>query len=429
MNHRTFVAALSAVLALAPAAALAQPSSIFEEPKLLKLGTSTTPAAGKGSVVVQVFVNADGSAKVQRIIKSSNPGDDKAATEIAASSKYKAATNHGQPVAAFKDFTLNFSGTGATVEGGGSEIDSMDAMIRAGNYSGAKNAANNYLAGHAGDASAYAILGAADGFLNDSAGAAAAFDKAGTIPDKYKPLAAQAYQANANSLASEKKYDAAVTEAKKAVALAPSISSYNALGVSELSAGDSAAGVRDLEQANKLGAADAKVPAGVRAQVLGNLAAAYAADGQMDKAKSAVAQAKALDPGTKAGDGVAATLANRGDQEQTAKKYTEAAADFSTAAEMSPANAGNLYTRAAFAQLSAPKPDNAAARDAAGKALAADPNNAAANFALGVAYANDGKRDDAKTALDKALAQAKAANQTALADKIQEALKQIGGAH
>jgi tetratricopeptide (TPR) repeat protein len=428
MKHRMISAAALAAALAAPLAASAQ-TSVYEEPKLVKLGTATTAAAGKGSVVVQVFVKADGTAKVQRVIKSSNAGDDKAATEIAASSKYKPATNHGTPVDAFKDFTLNFSGTGATVEGATSEIDAMDAMIRSGNYAGAKSAATSYLSGHGSDTAAYALLGVADGFLNDPAGAAAAFDKAGTIPEKYKPLAAQSYQANANALASQKKYDLAVAEAKKAVALNPGIGTYNALGVSELGGGDTASAIRDLEQANKLGAADPKIPANVRAQVLGNLAAAYASNGELDKAKASVAQAKSLDPGTKAGDGVAGILATRGDEAQTAKKYTEAASDFSAAAEFSPANGANLYTRAAFALLSAPKPDNAAARDAANKALAADPNSAPANFALGVAYANDGKRDDAKTALQKALDQAKAANQTALADKIQEALKQIGATH
>jgi tetratricopeptide (TPR) repeat protein len=437
MNARfTFTALASAVFIGAGATSVqaqssaAVPASVYQEPQIVKLGTSATPPAGKGTVVVQVLVSADGTFAVQRVIKSSNPGDDAAALAIAKTSKYRPATNHGKPQTAFKDFTLNFSNSGAAVAGASSDVDRLEAMFRPGNSAGTKSTARAYLAAHPADSRAPAVLGAADAFTGDNAGAAAAFDKVEPVPPVYLNLAAQAYQANAASLSDAKQYEAAIASAHRSIVLVPTVGGYNALGIAELGKGDATSAVRDLEQATALAVAGAKVPAATRATILGNLAAAYAAAGAFDKAKETVAQAQQVDPHSLAGDGVANVLAERASQEGETKNYAAAAADYTLAAEFSPANASALYTNASFAYLRmVPKPESEKARAAASKALAADPKNASAAFALGVGFANDGKKDDATKALNAALAQAQAANQAALADKIKEALKQVEGMH
>jgi tetratricopeptide (TPR) repeat protein len=424
-----------AALCASPASAQVNASgNAYDEPKVkLGKGDPSIAVAGKGTVVVQVFVKADGTAKVQRVIRSTNPGDNAAAIAIANSSTYTPAMRAGKPVDAFKDFTISFAAGGGASSGAGSEgatggLTQAETMLRAGNYNGSRDAATAYVGQHPDSGEGYAVLGASQTFLNNYSAAAAAFDKAGKLPEKYVPVAAQAYIGNANALEKDGKSTDAVAAAKKAVALQPSVATYNALGIHELSAKDPASAVRDLEQADKLAAADSKIPANVHATVLANLASAYAANGQMDKAKTTVDAAVKLDPGNKAGDGIANILAQQAESLESQKKFADAGAAFESAAQFSPSNASVFYLRASISYLSEqPKPDPAKARDAANKSLAANPNNANANYTLGVALAELGQKDDARAALQKALTQAKAANETALADKIQAAIKQIDG--
>ena len=61
--------ALTIAVVAAPAFAQSQDYSIA---KVIKQGTTTQPIAGSGTVLVQVQVNADGTHKVVKILKSDN---------------------------------------------------------------------------------------------------------------------------------------------------------------------------------------------------------------------------------------------------------------------------------------------------------------------------------------------------------------------
>ena len=78
--HLRIVASSVAVLvAIAQAPALAQYANEFTPAKLIHQGKTTNAIAGSGTVVVQVQVNADGSHKAVKVIRSSNSGDNAAA--------------------------------------------------------------------------------------------------------------------------------------------------------------------------------------------------------------------------------------------------------------------------------------------------------------------------------------------------------------
>jgi tetratricopeptide (TPR) repeat protein len=428
---------LSALIAALSAAVLAAPpagaQNAYEEPKVTSLGKAdaSIAVAGKGTVVVQVFVKADGSAQVKRVIRSTNPGDNDAALSIAKNSTYAPATRLGKPVDAFKDFTLSFNDGGvssAIAAGTGAPAGSaaqMESLLRAGNYQGARDAANSYLGSHPGSPQAFAVLGAAQSQLKDYPAAADAFDKAGKLPAEYVPFAVQAYVGNAAALNAGDKSAEAVASAKKAVALDPGGASYNALGLAELGANDPAGAAAALEQASKLANADPKVPANVRATILANLAGAYAAGGSLDKAKAAVAQAQQLDPKSNAGETAAGQLSVRADRLAADKKFPDAAAAYTAAAEFSTANAARFYAFAASCYLRESTPEAQKALDSAQKSVAADPNSVDGLYTMGVAYAELGKRDNARDALQKALVQAKAANQGSRAADIEDKLKQL----
>ena len=435
MFGRTSIgAALCAVAILAPLAANAQ--EYYTPPKLIKRGTNKTVPAGAGKVVVQVMVHKDGTFKVSRVIASTNHGNDAAALEIAKSSTYAPATRGTAKQDAFYDFTLNFTANGSASSGeGGSSAGASastggpqqyEAMIRAGNYSGAQSGLKSYVAAHPSDTKAQADLGVASTFLNDYETAAGAFDKAGTIPSNYKAVAAKAYAENASMAIKNKENDRAAASAKRAVEIAPSFSSYNALGVAEQASGQNDAAVTDLEKARSLGSS-AK-PAD-RAAVDVNLVAAYLAAGKLDMAKQVAAEAKQLDPSNA---GASNVIANYYVQQATtatqAGKPADAAAAYDQAATAVPTQAAQLYARAAVAYLSAKPPDNDKAKAEADKALAVDPQNAAANYAAGVALANQpGKGKDALVYLNKADDSAKKGNDPQLTSAIENVLKQLGG--
>ena len=244
IRTRALAASLIAALSLPVAALAATPApsgptmGYYNPPKLLKRGTNTSPIAGQGSVVLKVLVNKDGTFKVQGILKSTNHGNDQAALEIARSSTYKAATKGGKPQLAFYDFTLNFSAGGsASTMGDQSELGRLERMLHAGNFSGAQTGLNDYLKQHADEPRASLDLGLADSFLYDYEGAAAAFERAGTIPQNYRSVAGKSYAEAAISLAKAKKNDAAVAAGRHGVDLAPGFGTYNALGFAEYGAG------------------------------------------------------------------------------------------------------------------------------------------------------------------------------------------------
>jgi tetratricopeptide (TPR) repeat protein len=428
--------ALAAAVAFAVPPSLAQAQGYYFPPKLLKQGKATTPYAGPGTVIVKVLVNPDASFKVQGIIKSTNHGDDQPALEIARTSKYKPATRGNKPVLAFYDFSLKFTGTSVssgtepTTTTTSGSLGQYERMMVAGNYAGAKSGLTQYLAVHPGDQQASALLGVADTHLSDFAGAVKAFDSAGTLPSKDAAVAGHAYAQYAQEEANAKNPAAAMAAAKKAVQYEPSVVTYNVLGTAEQVNGDYSSAAATFEKARTMAAGDSKITAHSRAVIASNLAAAYASAGDLEKAKAAAAEALKLDPSVTTGQSaVALSFYKKGEDLEKAGKMADAAAQFEAGAQVSPADAVTLYSRAALAYLNVkPNPDNVRAKADADKALAIDPNNARANLYEGVALANQGNTKDALTYLNKADAAAKAANDSALIAQIESAIKQLSGA-
>jgi len=397
-------------------------------------GTATSGAAGAGTVVVQVLVNKDGTFKVQRVIRSSNHGDDAAALEIAKTSKYRPATRGTTPQTSFYDFTLNFTGAGVASDGASEPaaagVEQYTRMIVAGNYSAAQTGLKTYIAAHPDDAKAELELGVATADLGQPLDAIAAFDKAGTIPPDMTAVAGKAYNDAAAADLKANDNTAAVAAAKRAVELAPGFFTYNTLGFTELSAAMYDAAAADLEKARSLGAADKSIKPSERAKVDGNLISAYLAVGKPDSAKPIAAEAKQLDP-TETGSQTA--FANYdvkiAQADAAAGKQVDAAALYEQAAELVPAQAAGLYGSAAVALLNAKSNiDYGKVKAYADKGLAVDPDDVLSNFAAGIALANTpGKSEAALPYLNKADAGAKKANNTSLASAIENAIKQLSG--
>jgi len=432
----TVGAAVCAVLLGAATSAPAQ-VAYYAPPKLLTQGKSETPIAGAGTVVIQVLVKKDGTFTVQRIIRSSNHGDEAAALEIAKNSTYQSATRGDTKLTAFFDFTLKFTGAKSAQsamqdDGAPTAGDSARyyRMIAAGNYSGAQSGLKTYIAQHPDDASAQLDLAIADAYLNEFEDSAAAFDKAGTIPANYKALSAKAYsEASVSSIKSGAQADA-VRYAEKAVGFAPGVYTYNTLGFANLSAGDAPSAVTALEKARSLAQADSSIKAADRAEIDANLVAAYLAIGKPDLAKQVGAEADQLRPGNMSVQNAFANYyVKQAVAAATAGKQDEAAVAYDAAASSAPSLAVALYARSAMGYLSEkPTPDNGKAKVEADKALALDPTDARANYAAGVALANTDR--GSRAALDylnKADASAKKANDAALATQIESIIKQLGG--
>jgi TonB family protein len=428
-------AALCAAVLSVPLAAPAQTGGVeyYTAAKLVHQGTSNTPIAGAGTVVVQVLVNKDGTFKVVRVIRSTNHGDDATALDIAKNSKYRPATRGTTPQTSFYDFTLKFTGTGATQTSdapSGGELEQYARMIAAGNYSGAQSGLKTYVAQHPDEAKAQLELGVADADLGQAQDATAAFDKAGTIPENVAPVAARAYADVAAADLKANDGTAAVAAAKRAAELAPGVFTYNTLGLAELNAGSNDAAVADLEKARTLAASDGKIKPQDKARIDGNLISAYLAVGKKDAAQALVAEAKAADPSETGSQTAFANFYIKAAQADTsAGKPADAAASYEQAAAVDAPQAVALYGQAAFALLAVkPTPDYAKVKADADKALAIDPDDAIANFAAGVALGNTpGKSADALTYLNKADASAKKANNASLSAQIENVIKQLGG--
>ncbi len=422
----------SAAAAATPAVAQTSASYYFPA-KLLKQGKATSPNAGAGTVVVQVAVNPDGTFKVQNVIRSTNPGNNKAALEIAQTSKYKPAERGGKAIFAFYDFTLKFTkssvssveeDTGGPTSG---SLSTYTGMIRDGKYSEAKTGLDSYVAAHPSDTEGQGLLGVANTYLKDYPSAVKAFDLAGTLSPKVAPMAAEAYLQYAESPSTDK--SAAVDAAKKAVQYTPNVATYNVLGNAQQNNGDFAAGVTSFEKALSLAQADPKFTPHSRAILEANLANAYAAAGDMTKAEAAAAASVKLDPSvTTAKSAVAEYYFKKGQDLEKDGKYADAAAQYEAGAAESPSDAVTLYSQAALAYLNMkPSAQPAKAKADADKALAIDANSPRANFLAGVALADQGNSKDALTYLNKADSAAKAANDTALVAQIEAAIKQLSG--
>ncbi len=444
MDRRTvFGAALTiAALALGPAPAPAAngTENYYTPPKLKTQGSSTSPVAGAGTVIVKVLVAKDGSAKVQGVVRSTNHADDAPALEIARTSTYRPATRGTLAQTAFYDFTLKFTTKGGSASlagdaggsgGGGGTLATFERQIRSGNYRSAQTGLSGYIAQHPDDTKAQVDLGVASAYLNDATAAATAFGKAGTIPGNYKPLAAKAYNDAAGEAYKKKEYAAAIVAAKHAVELVPGPFTYNTLGTAEDAANDHAAAVADLEKARTLAAADTALKPADRAHIDVNLVSAYLGAGKPEAAKPLVDEVTKLDP---AQTGAQVFFANyyskTANDLVAAGKFAEGAATYEQAAVAAPSQAVASYVGAAFAYLKIkPNPANDKAKADADKALSIEPANAPANFAAGIALANQsGKTKDALVYLNKADASAKTGSDPSLTAAIETAIKQLNGA-
>jgi tetratricopeptide (TPR) repeat protein len=404
----------------------------YVPPKIAKQGSPTSGTSGAGVVTLKVYVLASGKPQNVSVNSSTNHGDDAAAKEMALATLYKPALRGGKPVAAFYTYKARFTGSSATADTSGdapsgSGAGAIEALNRQGKFADAEKSGEAYVTAHPADSQAIVATAVAASFAGDNAAAATYFDKAGTIPDKYKGPATSSYMADANSKLAAKDYAGAEADAKKVAVLAPGAGPYNLLGNAELSAGDAPSAVADFEKAKSYIATDSKATPKAVATIDGNLAVAYLKVGDVDKAQAAYAAAKAADPSRNMDDAFVQYYQDKGVAANKAGNTSEAVADFEQAAKLSPKYAVSMYTSAATIMANGAKPDFKAVKTEADKALALDPSNARANYIAGVALINGGSPKDALPYLQKADTAAKAGTDTTLQSQIAAALKAAGG--
>lgn len=443
MNRINRIVAGLAALSIASAAlpALAQ-SADFSLAKVVKQGTTTQPIAGSGTVQVQVQVNADGSHKVIKILKSTNAGDNAAAMEIAQNSSYRPARNGSKPVTSFYDFNLRFNGKSVQTPeetaissggSGGGETASIDALVRAGKYKDAIAKANAALLSSPGNSGVLQLLGVAQYYDNDFTDAAATFSRVQDIKKPFQPIAAQAFATGAVRV-SQTNPAQSLDYANKAVALSSDATSKFALGVAQLANKQNAAAVTTLRAVHDQLMSDSKADAKTKLNVDQELLQAYLANNDSAGANAIAAEMKALDPsGSGASRAMSQHYLQLGSDAMTAGDFPTAAKNFDlAAASASGQDAVTANTFAAFAVMREAKPDYGKAKDYAQKAVTGAPDDAQANFALGLAYygtyASSNKSDDKTQALNylnKADQLAKAAGNEGLALQIEAQIKNI----
>lgn len=404
-------ALVATAIASTPLIAAAQTSQFYSPPKIVKQGSNSTPIVGTGSVTVKIFVHKDGSVGSVQVQKSTNHGDDAAATEIAKSSTYKPGARDGKPIDAFYTLALKFNGSSVQSNTGGGasasgQVAQANALIRAGKYDAAKTELQAYLTTHPGDKDASALLGVADEYLNDSAGAAAAFDGAGTIPDRFKVVAAKAYSDAAVDALKAKNNDQAVAYADKGLALQQNVNTLYIRATAYANAQKYTQAIADFEKAKAL-ASTGKADASSVNAIDGGLATAYIFGGQPDKGIALAQDLKKRDPSnTRIDDTLAAYYNQQASAALTAGKRDQAVAMLETAAKTVPSRATLLYTQAANVLAGGTTPDWKKVKVEADKALAVDPNDGRANFIAGIALANTGDKTGATPFLQKAKANA-----------------------
>ena len=429
--------AFAALAALGTLPARAQYASEFVPAKLTKQGKAATPWAGPGLVVLQVEVFPNGSFRVVKVIRTTNKGDVAAALEIAKTSTYEPARRGNKPIQAFYDYALRF-GKNVVRSGkqvGGAALRHIDALIHAGKYADAKQAADAYLLGHPGSPLALQYLGTANYFTSDFKAAAQAFDKVATIAAPFTEAAAQSFAAFAVQQAIVDP-EHALTYAQKAYALDSSANSLYALGVAQLGMKQYPQSIASLQKAREILFAQKGTPTTSKIAIDSHLLQAYLQTGDTTNSNAMLAELKTLDPtGNSGARFVGLFYLQQGAAAAKAMKPVEALAALDKAAAAGdPKVAEAAYTQAAFLLIQSKSPEYNRARGYAKKALAIDPNDPEALFASGIGEAGVGVlyhradlTDQAKVTLKKALALAKAGNNAALVLQIQNFLKHLGG--
>jgi tetratricopeptide (TPR) repeat protein len=420
-------AALLAAIAT-PLAAGAQTQPAHIAPKLLQRGTNATATAGPGDVTIQVFVKKDGSFTINKVIKSTNPGDNAAALEIAKSSKYKPATNGGAPVDEYYDFTITFNGDTAAI--GSGPLATALASIRAGKYDQAKTDLQSYLQANPTDQHANLLLGVANAFSGDAAAASAAFDKAGTIPDEYKVLARQSYDKYAAQALNDKHYPEAAAAAGHAIDLDPqSLNDYYLRGIAYTQAQNFSAGIADLQKARTMAAA-AKSDDKTMSAISFNLAVAQLSAGQYGEAATTARDVARTDTAASARlDKIAyAAIVNSAIPLANAGHNADAVSRLESGAAAFPKFGGPLTAQAAYIMATDKNPDWDKVKAEAEKALSLDPNEGRADYILGIVYS---RKNDVKTTqdyLNKAKGSPTYSSDPALAKQVDDALIKLNGA-
>lgn len=373
----------------------------YTPPRLVSRAASVVEPKGAGTVLVQVQVNADGSFKVLRVIRSSNAGDNAAALDIAAHSKYAPALRNGQPVKSLFDFNVKFGEE--AVSGAAAQIASM---LHNNNFNGAKAAAAAALAQSPDNHLVQAQLGVADAFLHDIPGAVAAFDQAGTIPSMYQNVAMQAYSLNAASIATTQPQTALV-QAQKAVSMNGDYGAYYALGLAQHANKDYSAAVASLEKAESLAkSAHPPADAASMANIEQSLLAAAQSAGDKATVDRVTAEIGKLDPSA-GGKSIAYTIDTQAADKVKLHDYSGAVAMYEKAAAASPQWAGPPeYTKAAIVLATEPLPNYGGARIEAEKAIALNANYAPAYYVDALAMAWDaqgsGNMDELQRSTDSA---------------------------
>jgi tetratricopeptide (TPR) repeat protein len=425
----TVLAFGAAALAALPQTSSAQTTEFYAPPKLIKQGTNTSPVVGTGSVTVKVFVHRNASVGTVQVTKSTNHGDDPAAIEIAKSSIYKPGAKDGKPGDFYYTLALKFgpNSVQANTGGGGSsssEISQANALIRAAKYDEAKKVLQTYIVAHPGDKDAEALLGVSDEYLNDATGASAAFDAAGTIPDRFKVVAAKAYSDAAIDALKAKNNEQAIALSDKALALQQNVNTLFIQGTAYANAQKYPQAIAALEKA-KSQAATGKADAASLNAIDASLATAYILGGQPDKGIALGKALKQRDPSnTRVDEALAVYYNQQASAAVQAGKPDQAVATLEQAAQALPSKAAILYVQAANVLSSGKTPDWKKVKAEADKALAVDPNEPRANFVAGVAVANSaGDKAAAIAFLQKA--KANAGSDTKLASDADAALAQL----
>lgn len=428
-TSRLLAASSLAALAATPFAAHAQTSQFYTPPKLVKQGSATSPVTGSGAVTIQVFVKKNGTIGTTRVVKSTNHGDDAPALEIARSSTYKPGLKDGKAGDYFYTMKLRFSGNSVVNDTGTSsnQLIQANALIRANKFSDAKTILQSYLASHPSDKDGQALLGVADSYLNDSAGAAAAFDAAGTIPDRFKVVAAKAYADAAVDALKAKNNDQAIALSDKAMALQVNVNTLFIRGTAYANAQKYTQAIGDLEKA-KAQATGGHADAATLNAIDSSLVTAYLFGGQPDKGLALAQELKRRDPSnTRVDDAIASYYNQQAVAAVKAGRKADAVAMLEKAAQSTPSQAPVLYVQAANLLAQGDKPDWKAVKAEADKALAINASDPHANYVAGIALANQSDTKNAIAYLQKAKANAPASDTQFNAD-IDTALKKLGAA-
>jgi hypothetical protein len=431
-SSRVAVAAGAVAFALSFVPAQAQYANQFAPAKRITAGTTSHQIAGTGVVVVQVQVNADGSHKVTKIIRSTNSGNNAAATEMAQTATYSPAHRGSKPIASFYDYTLKFTGKAVAATTDTGATGPIRALIRSGNYTAAKAKAGAYVLSNPGDPQGRILLGLADYYAGDNPGSAAAFNGVQNIAKNYAPVAAQAFAGAAVSTAGSNA-TLAYTYAQRAYALDHSANSQFAEGVALLALKRPADAVAPLKAARDVAFAQKTTDTKSRVNLDSALFQAYQQSGDTANADLIAADIKRLDPtSTLPGQVLGGALLQKARDARTAKDYPGAVAFYDQAAASGNQDiAVTAYAEAALALQSEATPDYTKVKAYADKALAIKPDDALANYAEAVAYTGtffkvshkDSDKQLANSYAQKAITYARAAGNEALALSIESFVK------